>query len=311
MDHRQELETLVELARAGNMRRTAEILGVSQSTLSECVARLEDRYGAPLFVRDRRGSRPTVYGEVVVAAAAQALRVLGEAEREIGLIKGSASGRLAIGAEPGVIEPFLTTAIVRGMARYPQLRYRLRALDSGTLARELTERRIEFFLGVRPDAPLGGIELSELGAVAALPFVRRGHPLAGADVVGLGAILRFPIVQGPGARWFVRRIADAIRADSPADAPPQATVVVNDFGVVRALVRQTDAVGFAVDAMLGGDSEREVFVPLAVPPEQQALLRFPLVIGRLAERSLPPAAEALVEEIRGVVAGYCAGAPVG
>ncbi|MGE0487112.1 MAG: LysR family transcriptional regulator [Gammaproteobacteria bacterium] len=304
MDHRQELETLVELTRAGNMRRAADVLGLSQSTLSECVARLEERYGAPLFVRDRRGSRPTVYGEVVVAAAAQALRVLVEAEREVGLIKGSASGRLAIGAEPGVIEPFLTTAIVRGMARYPQLRYRLRSLDSGTLARELVERRIEFFLGVRPDAPVGGIDLTELGAVAAVPFVRRGHPLVAAGASGLGAILRFPVVQGPGARWFVRRIADAIRADSGAEAPPQATVVVNDFGVVRALVRQTDAVGFAVDAMLGGEFERDAFVPLVVPPDQQALLRFPLVIGRLAERSLPPAAEALVEEIRGVVAEH-------
>lgn len=305
MDHRDELETLVELARVSNMRRAAEGLGLSQSTLSECVSRLERRYGAPLFDRDRRGTRPTVYGQVVVAAAARALEMMDEAQREIGLIRGSAIGRLAIGAEPGLIEPYITEAIVRGLDRYPDLQYRLHALDSNTLVREVREKRVDFFLATRPDVPVGDLSLSEIGAVHGAPFVRRGHPLAGRKPLSLGEIMRFPIVQGPGPRWLVQRIAEQLRNEAGDEAVRRrAVVVVNDFGVVRALVRRTDAVGFATAALLDGEAEREAFVALDMPQESREVLRNPLLVGTLQERRLPPAALALIEEVGQVVTAF-------
>lgn len=305
MNHRDELEALVELARIGNMRQSADALGISQSTLSDCITRLETAYGALLFERDRRGSRPTVYGKVVVSAAEQALRVIGEAQREIGLIKGSESGRLAVGAEPGLIEPFLTDAIVRGLARYPNLSYRLQALDSSTLVHEVREKHIDFMLGVTPDGPTGGLTMDAVGEVAAVPFVRRDHPLAARTDLSLQEILRFPVVQGPGPRWFSRRIGEELRQESGGrEAGGSVAVVVNDFGVVRAIVRQTDAVGFAIAAMLLDEFERRAFVALALPPQQQALLRFTVLIGTLDNRNLPPAANALIEELRGVIGTY-------
>lgn len=304
MNHRQELEALVELANTGNLRHAADALGISQSTLSDCVTRLEAVYGAPLFERDRRGSRPTVYGRVVVDAAAQALRVMGEAAREIGLIRGSESGRLAIGAEPGLIEPFLTDAIVRSLTRYPNLRYRLQALDSSTLVHEVRDKRIEFFLGVPPDVPTGGLRMTRIGEVPAVPFVRRTHPLAARTQPTLQEILSYPVAQGPGPRWFSRRVAEALRDEVGHAARGNVAVVVNDFGVVRAIVRQTDCVGFGVAAMLQGEFERGAFVPLDVPVAQRGVLAFPLVVGTLETRSLPPAAVALIEELRAVIDGY-------
>ncbi len=302
MDHREELKVLVELDRTGNMRRAAEALGISQSTLSECVNRLEIAYGAPLFERDRRGSRATVYGQVAVEAARRALQTIGEARREIELIKGSASGRLAIGAEPGAIEPFLTEAIARNLPRFPRLRYRVQALDSNALAQEVRDKRIDFFLGVRPDGPAGGLDLVEFGYLRSAPFVRRGHPLAKRSGLTLGAITQYPIVQGPGPRWLIRRIAAALRDELPDDEGRiNAAVIVNDFGVVRALVRQTDAVGFASLAMLNGHVERELFVTLDMPASQRDLLQLPLLIGTLQQRVLPPAATSLIAELHTVV----------
>ncbi len=306
MNHREELEALVELARVGNMRRAAEALGMSQSTLSECITRLETDYGAALFERDRRGSRATVYGHVAVQAAEQALRLMGEARREIELIKGSASGRLVIGAEPGLIEPFLTRAIARSLQRFPHLRYRLQALDSSTLVHEVREKRIDFFLGVPPDEPTGGLRLADMGVLYSAPFVRSDHPLtAHVGPLTLSEITRYPVVQGPGPRWLVRRIADALRTEvGTVERRVNATVVVNDFGVVRALVRETDAVGFASRAMLAGAAEREAFVALAMPEIQRHVLHIPILIGTLQERALPPAADALIEELRAVIADY-------
>lgn len=304
MDHQAELETLVELARAGNMRRAADTLGISQSTLSEVLTRIEAAYGAPLFERDRRGSRPTVYGQVVVEAASRALDALRQARREIGLIKGAERGRLAIGAEPGFVEPFLAPAIARRLARNPGLRYRVQATDSSSLVQDLREKRIDFFFGVQPDIATRGVALREIGTAQAVPFVRADHPLAGARRVTLASIMTFPLVQGPGPRWLVRKIAEELRGASAHEQAParNAAVIVHDFGVVRALVRQTDAVAFAAAAMLTQQVARGEFVCLVLPAHQQALLALPMLIGTMQDRVLPPSAAALIEELEQVVA---------
>jgi DNA-binding transcriptional LysR family regulator len=303
MNHQAELEALVELARTGNMRRAADSLGVSQSTLSEALIRIEAAYGAPLFERDRRGSRPTVYGTVVVEAAERALVALREARREIGLIKGAERGRLAIGAEPGFVEPFLAPVIAQGLARNPALRYRVQAADSSSLVTDLREKRIDFFFGVQPDIATRGVSLREIGRTQAVPFVRAGHPLAGERGVTLATLTRHPLVQGPGPRWLVRKIAEELRRELGRQdfQALQAAVVVHDFGVLRSLVRRSDAVAFASAEMLSDEIARGDFVCLELPAPQRDLMGLSMFIGTLDGRSLPPSALALIAALERAV----------
>jgi len=303
MNHREELAALVELARLGNMGKAASALSISQSTLSDTLARLEAAYGASLFERDRRGSRPTIYGEVVVEAAERALRLMDEAQREIGLIRGSASGRLAIGAEPGLVEPFLAPAIAEALRNHPKLSFRVKALDSSTLAEQVRDKRLDLFFGVRPDVATNALEVREIAALDVVPFVRPGHPLAYSQPHKLSTIMAYPIVQGPGPRWFGRQIAEAIRQEnkSASTMPRDAAVIVNDFGLVRALVERTDAVGFATAAMLREDCARGTFVGLRLPPPRVVMGRIPIVIGTLAGRTLPPSALSFIAALEAIV----------
>jgi DNA-binding transcriptional LysR family regulator len=285
------------------MGKAAAALSISQSTLSDTLNRLESAYGVGLFERDRRGSRPTVYGEVVVAAAARALRTMDEAHREIGLIRGSDSGRLAIGAEPGLVEPFLALAITQSLKRHPNLRFRVRALDSSTLAEQVRGKRLDLFFGVRPDASTRGLKLREIGVVDIVPFVRPGHPLADGKPHPLHAIMAYPIVQGPGPRWLGRQIAEEIRREDAAAAatPLDAAVIVNDFGLVRALVQRTDAVGLATAPSLRDEIGNGTFVCLPLPPPRHVVHELPMVIGTLAERVLPPSVELFIETLVAIV----------
>jgi len=306
MDHREELEVLVELAHVGNMRRAAEALGISQSTLSDTVTRLETAYGATLFERDRRGSHPTVYGQVVVAAAARALSIMDEAGREIGLIKSSASGRLSIGAEPGLIEPYLAPAIARGLSRYPKLRFRVQAAGSTTLIHEVREKRIDFSFGVRPDGSTRGLELREIGVANVIPFTRTGHPLANCRTHSLADVMSYPIIHGPAPRWLIRRIGEALRPRTATGNAGlgDAAVIANDFGMVRAVVERTDAVGLAASTSLYHALAGGTFAEIKLPPAQAALLQLPMLIGTLQHRELPPAATALIAELEVAVTNF-------
>ena len=142
----------------------------------------------------------------------------------------------------------------------------------------------------------------------ALPFVRPDHPLATTGERSLSRIMAYPIVQGPGPRWAIRRIAEELRNESGNTDPAlrDAAVIVNDFGVIRAIVRETDAVGFATAAMLHAEAASGAFVPLRLPEAQAGVLQFPLLIGTLSDRALPPAAQLLIAELEVVVASYTA-----
>jgi DNA-binding transcriptional LysR family regulator len=303
MDHRAELEVLVELARSGNMRKAAERLGISQSTLSDTVTRLETNYGAELFERGRRGSAPTVYGSVVVSAAGRALSIMDEAQREIGLIRGSASGRLVISSESGLIEPFLVPAIARGLSHYPKLRFRIHATNSTASIRDVRDKRIDFFFGIQPDGDTSGLALRELGVARILPFVRSDHPLAHSGPHRLRDIMKYPVVHGPAPRWLVKRVAELMMLGAEDQPPPlgDASVIVNDFSAVRAVVRQTDTVGIAVSTILSADFAAGVFTEIQTPDEEKLLLKIPLIIGTAEDRELPPAAQTLIRELEDVV----------
>ena len=59
----RDLKYPILVAEHGSFRRAADILNLSQSTLSLRIQLLERRLGLPLFERNRTGTRPTLAGE--------------------------------------------------------------------------------------------------------------------------------------------------------------------------------------------------------------------------------------------------------
>ncbi|AHH99656.1 LysR family transcriptional regulator [Kutzneria viridogrisea] len=62
----RQLRMICEIAKAGSMTRAASALGLTQPALTYQLQRVERMFGGALFVRDRRGSRPTALGELVL-----------------------------------------------------------------------------------------------------------------------------------------------------------------------------------------------------------------------------------------------------
>ena len=60
--HIQLLDTFLDLSETRNFNRTAERLGVTQSTVSSCVRTLERMLDKQLFVRGKSGTEPTASG---------------------------------------------------------------------------------------------------------------------------------------------------------------------------------------------------------------------------------------------------------
>ena len=76
----RSLEIFLAVCEAGGMGRAATALGVTQAAVSQQIARLESRCGAPLFERHRDGLRITSAGARLRYHAQRILSDVGEAE---------------------------------------------------------------------------------------------------------------------------------------------------------------------------------------------------------------------------------------
>src|SRR5262245_2620898 len=65
----RHLDAVLAVAEEGSFTAAADLLATVQSNVSEQVRQLEAELGAELFVRSRRGARPTDRGEVVLERA--------------------------------------------------------------------------------------------------------------------------------------------------------------------------------------------------------------------------------------------------
>ena len=103
----QELiETFLDLVESRNFRRTAERLGVTQSTVSARVRTLEEAVGSQLFTRGRGGAEPTPAGARFVSYARSIRISWALARQELGALD-RFEGVLRIAAQVSLIDQLL------------------------------------------------------------------------------------------------------------------------------------------------------------------------------------------------------------
>jgi len=133
-------------ARREHMGRAAEDLGVSQSTLSRSIGRLEQRYGVLLFDRVKRGLRLNAFGRALLVRVERALLELENGEREIHEIAQLADRQVALGFFGSLGTRLVPELIVSFQRRYPDVHFRLLQGDFALLRDGLMTGQIDLCL---------------------------------------------------------------------------------------------------------------------------------------------------------------------
>ena len=90
-------QILVTLYKTHNISKTAELLYVSQPTLTKRIQVIEDELGLPLIVRSRRGSDFTVEGERIAQKAEAIVTAIQEIKNDVAARNQGAKGVLRLG----------------------------------------------------------------------------------------------------------------------------------------------------------------------------------------------------------------------
>ncbi|QEL24256.1 LysR family transcriptional regulator [Bosea sp. F3-2] len=128
------LRSFAAIADTGSFTQAAERLNMTQSTISQQLARLEDAVGLDLIDRVARPVRPTASGERLLGYARRILALQQEAEAMLGDPAGTASVRI------GVPEDIVTGAMAKVFASFARQHREIRLDVFAGLSRELTKR---------------------------------------------------------------------------------------------------------------------------------------------------------------------------
>jgi DNA-binding transcriptional LysR family regulator len=144
MDRLFAMDVLLRAVDRGGFAPVARDLGVSPSSLSKAIAKLERRLGVKLLHRTTRRLRPTAEGEAYLERAARIVEAVREADDEAMRHGRRPSGRLrlAVGMSFGTYA--LVPSLPAFMARYPEIDLDLvmgeRALDPAESGADLAIR---------------------------------------------------------------------------------------------------------------------------------------------------------------------------
>jgi len=174
----RHLRTLATVASLGSITKAAAALGVAQPALSAQLSRIDRALGAPAFVRDHRGVRPTALGALVLDRARTLLpamdALLQDAQR---LASGDAPPTLRIGGAGSALAARVVHRLTLGGAPATTLRTvagTARAVDE--LAAGTHDAVLAGMCGdaLPPGAP--GVQWRLVGTDAVRVVVRDDHP---------------------------------------------------------------------------------------------------------------------------------------
>ena len=296
MDIRQ-FRHIAALAEHRHFGRAADAIGITQAALTQSIQKIEELYGVLLFERRYGDVTPTAYGELVVETANATISKVRNMRRRIKLMQKLAAGRLIIGCDPYFAEPIVTPALIRLLADYPKLNFTLELGGWETLQDKLIARELDMYIGFPYEAMDSRIDIESYTQPPFIVFGRPDHNIMRARRVRPRDVFQYPIVAPKASRWLLQRLEMMVHQDARNDEPRglPAYLLTTDFGIIRQVVRSSDALGAALPRSIEADLAAGIFsrVPLA-----ELDFDFPLVIASAARHNTTPAAEALLKEIR-------------
>jgi LysR family transcriptional regulator of gallate degradation len=221
------------ICEAGSLRKAATLLGVTQPTLSNRIAHLEDQLGAPLFDRSRGQSRPTDLALFIAGRAALIADEAGRLDREVTRYASGRGGlvRLGVGAYPA---RSLMAGIVGDICvRNPRLSFEIQTGHTNQLGEMLRRRDIDIAICAPiepPDATMATEPLLESEIVI---VARPDHPFCSTPPASIRELFHYPCALS----FLEPRYREFLRRDYGIDFDAQAgRIVCSDFEMLVRIV---------------------------------------------------------------------------
>ncbi|GLX70998.1 LysR family transcriptional regulator [Paenibacillus glycanilyticus] len=177
----RQLECFIQICREGSFTKAAEVLLISQPTLSQQIRFLETEVGSPLFERFGRGVKITADGEILYEKALSVMRLIEESKKETYELKHTRVQKLAIGISPSDFF-YLIPRFMKFHEQYPDIA--LNFVPAENISQQLLSSSID--IGITDKYVAGKeIHMMHLYKEEQALVVYADHPWADRTIVSL------------------------------------------------------------------------------------------------------------------------------
>lgn len=291
----KQLEVFLAVAESGSFSRGAEATFITQSTVSQHIAALENELGVKLLDRTSRGALPTEGGKLLLEHARRVVSDTREIERAMRRFRGVEEAVLRVGGSTIPGDYLIPEALSHFFSRHPGISLTLVQGDSREIVDRLMREEVEIgVVGSRFDEE--GITFTPFGRDEIRLLACPDHPLATGGAVAPAGLAQQEFIMREKGSGTGRAVDDALRS---AGISPESLRV-------RACLGSTEAVKHAVASGLGMAFLSEISVrreiergDLAVIAVRKLAISRPFYLAERSGRELSPAARAfaaLMEE---------------
>jgi DNA-binding transcriptional LysR family regulator len=292
----QRLTVFRELAKRGSFTATAEALSYTQSAVSQQISALERETGAILIERDRKGTRLTQAGEILLSHAEVILGRMAQAERDLSAYLEARSGRLRLAAFESAGVALVPAAVETFHSGYPDVELNVVQMEPEEAGRRLESRELDLAIVYDLRPPTGALgeelQLTNLFDDRYAAVISKRHRLAGSETVQLDEVADDVWINTTPRDLCHQIILGACRA---AGFEPNVAFEVDEIATSQALVGRGVGVTLLPELALGhrGRAVEVISLGTAAPIRR-------VYAARLATRYPTPASDAMLRVLREV-----------
>ncbi len=288
----RHLAHALALAEHRNFALAAKALHMSQPALTRNIQALEQRMDIPLFERLRSGVEPTDAGQLLLARAKAILGQADDLMREVGRVGTGVQAGLRVATGPYPAGMIVGPAVASMLRKWPELHFDIIVNHWVEAVRKLRDRRVELAICEGSEVKDRNMEAVPLVRHKLSPVVRRGHPLLDVGDPTFKQILEWPVaVSARLPPRVLSKLVPASRLQSGFDP----AVHCEDNGLIKALVQESDVVGFFTLSMVENELSSGRMVALRV---DEPWLTTAFALFHLKDRALSPVAVEFIREIQ-------------
>ncbi len=301
----RHMELIAAVYDASSILKASKRLNLTQSAVTKAVQDVEASLSLTLFARTNRGLEPTVYGEIFARHAKIVLAQLRHAAEELENLRVGYSGHVHVGTLLAASASLLPGAITLLKRERPGVAITVMEGTYDILLPSLIVGDLDMVLGRLPeDGRNPALSYEEFYAEPICLVAHVGHPLLCRKQLELKDLIDQPWLLPPPETALRRQVEKAflaVGAPLPRNVIESISTLTN-----RALLRKSDCIGVMPYHVVLDDVEQGL---LGILSASLPSITSPVGAIKRARGDLPPAAQALLECLRGVGAGLRAKSP--
>jgi LysR family cyn operon transcriptional activator len=228
----RHLRYFTALAHAGSFTKAADIVHVTQSTLSHQISQLEIELGKALFVREPRGVRLTLDGQLFLNQAERALEAIEAGIRQLRDVPATKKNRVRIAATPTLANQFVSSALFSFLASERDVLITIQEKLAGDMHAALMSDEVDLAVAYPPMNTLD-LQSEFLFSDEMFVIVCKDHPLAKRRRVRLVDLHGVDVVF-PTHNQTIRELIDGFF--QIANSQPTIVAEVDNIGATMNLV---------------------------------------------------------------------------